>query len=214
MDGDYINLIIEYHAQIEPVMKEHIEFTKKYFEKHHGIIDKHYIVFSILKRSLDILDTFLYTTKHNIINIQMPLIRMQLDNCIIIETLMSQYEKGIDISLEGWKDNFHLSNFKDFNNVKLSESKVSKLISKKYKGFYELYKKTSEFIHFTNNSAATLISTRDGKEIRFSVEVGNNNRLSDGATNFKEMIKLSKYLLKEINSVTEKISGTLIKVNM
>lgn len=54
-----------------------------------------------------------------------------------------------------------------------------------------------EFINLNNNSAATLINTRDGNEIKFSVELGNNKRLLDVTTNFKEMIILSKYLLNE-----------------
>jgi len=202
--------IVQCCDNMEKLKKFCLEKSKNIIEQFGGLIDSHLFVFSLIKRTLDIIDTFSYATKTFNINTQIPLLRLQVDNCMIIRGVLLQKEKGNDIYKDTLCPDFDVKKFTDLEGKSLSDNKLAKLVNEDYKHFFELYKFCCKFVHFTGKAFNTLIFGFENRKMQFYLRVGNQNKINDVITNSNDMVEVTKVLFHYIEKYLNIIKGDLL----
>ncbi len=62
-----------------------IEVSEEIYKNEPTVNDRNLFLFSVIKRAIDVIDTFNYATRTYNLNTQLPLLRLQIDNCLIIK---------------------------------------------------------------------------------------------------------------------------------
>jgi hypothetical protein len=190
----------------------HIEIVQEILEIGGGFCRFHTYIFALIKRSIDILDSFIYATLTYNLNIQIPLLRLQIDNCITLYGIMLLDGKE-DVLSALFKGNHRWSNYKHpVTNERLSESKLAQEIGNipRYKDFYEMYKFCCNFVHFSRKIINSTIQANSTGHLKSSICLGNKDMPKDVLTNANSMIETTKILFWLINDSVDKNQGAEI----
>ena len=149
------------------------------------------VIFSsmIVKKTIDILDVIEYTTKKNIITVQISLLRLLCDNAIAIEACNYL---GLDEYMKIILENGKPSDVMIDEEQNLSDGLLKRRVSEKYVGFAKVYNFASSGVHMSKQTLSGIVKT-DGEKQGISIEVGNPN-------------------LKEEIKINNKSADTLVKV--
>lgn len=151
------------------------------------------LLLSTCKRSIDILDTIAYSAKTYNINTLYPLIRLQIDSCLILRAALIHkdnkkfFEKILD-------SDFQLREFNNpLDNTPLSERKLAKIITEDYPIFINAYDYCCDFVHFTNQTLNLSIRCVENLTFYIDHSLGNKEQ--------KFRIKIGIKYLKNINKI-------------
>lgn len=103
---------------------------------------------AIVNRAISFMRGFaLLTTENNYIS-AIPVIRMQVDNCLrfFAATIVSDFNNFFEHYLNGE----HIGNLKDSDGKRMTDSNLVESLDKIFPGIKILYKNTSGYIHFSN----------------------------------------------------------------
>lgn len=157
------------------------------------------VIFSamIIKKTIDILDVIEYTTKKNIITVQISLLRLLCDNAIAIEACNYL---GLDEYMKMMLQNQKPSDIMIDEEQNLSDGLLKRRVSEKYVGFAKVYNFASSGVHMSKQTLRGIIRN-DGDKPELSIEVGNPN--------LKEEIKINnnsaQILVKVILDMLKKL---------
>lgn len=165
------------------------------------------LIFSVLQRSLSLIEAYKKLIKTNNIMVLNSLSRMQIDNCIFVYGIFLLIENKEDIN--ELYNNF-ISNKKEFRNYRINDKNlydgfiVSKL-NEKYPTFKKMYKFYCRFIHCSDS--AFLYSTHHiGDDvIEFSLAADYDRYSKDCIINADTFCVLSELLLTLIRDYWKNI---------
>ena len=146
---------------------------------------------SVIDKSLKLIDPFLNAYRNKNIYVLSVLTRLQID-CVTRTYAMTLVENSTDYCRSVLVDNVEVHKMKDKNNQKLNDRYMCEELGK-YLGLpvYQLYQKTSQFIHFS--SVSFNLMAKAEKENSMSLLVGKKNRPDQ----HKEFKRLSKELANQ-----------------
>lgn len=180
---EYLTNQIDYFSQL---FKNIIKYDCKFYNEYDLLL------LSVCKRSVDILDTINYSVRKNNINSLYPLIRLQIDNCLILQaSLICKNNKKFFNKLND--SGFQFKNFKFPNtNDTITERKLAKIISENKPNFIYDYDYCCDFVHFTKQTLNLPICNVKDLTFYMRCEVGNSDN--------KLRIYIGIDKLKNINS--------------
>lgn len=202
----YINEVIE---RLSIQQNTLIEVSKEIYKNEPTVNDRNLFLFSVIKRAIDIIDTFNYATKTYNLNTQVPLLRLQIDNCLILKAAIILKDTKT-IYFEVTEPNFQLKNYKHpLTGDRLSERGIAKEISDQFPNFLSLYSFGCKFVHFSGKAVSSTVSAKHPLTFCVDVSVGNKELKEDVLVNANSMIAVNKvlaYLIEEAYSVLPKNS--------
>ena len=120
---------------------------------------------AVINRAISLMKGFVTLSKDNNYISSIPLIRIQLDNCIrfYAATLVSDYNEFFLNYLKG----IHIRNLKDVSGKKMTDSYLISKLDKLFPGIQKLYNNTSGYIHLSNehSNLQTTLSKTETREI-------------------------------------------------
>ena len=131
---------------------------------------------SVCNRSIDVLDTISYAAKKYNINTLYPLIRLQIDNCLVLQAALI-HKNNIKFFEKLFDNGFQLRLFKSpIDGIPLSERQIAKMISNDNPDFFNSYDYCCDFVHFTRQ--ALHLSVRDVQKMTFYLNctIGNKEQ--------------------------------------
>lgn len=150
---------------------------------------------AIINRSISLMRGFVTLAKENNCISSVPLIRIQLDNCLrfYAATLVSDYN---DFFIEYLKGT-HIRNLKDVNGEKMTDNYLVTKLDKVFPGLHNLYKNSSGYIHFSNEHSILQTILVADKERTIGTRIGYYDFYSiDKKVDFAyNMFKTSEILL-------------------
>lgn len=202
----YINEVIE---RLSIQQNTLIEVSKEIYKNEPNVNDRNLFLFSVIKRAVDIIDTFNYATKTYNINTQVPLLRLQIDNCLILKAAIILKDTKT-IYFEVTEPKFQLKKYKHpITGDRLSERGLAKEISAQFPDFLSLYSFCCKFVHFSGKAVGSTVSAKHPLTFCVDVSVGNKELKEDVLVNANSMIAVNKvlaYLIEEAYSVLPKNS--------
>lgn len=195
---EYDKIINKLNCIFESYKKYMLDYLKK---DNLEIYPKTSLMFSVLQRSVSMIDAYSKLIKTNNIMVLNSIARTQIDNCIFIYGVYLLINNNEDIN-----DIYH--NFIT-NNKKLSDYKIEKhklydtyIVSKLnevYDEFEDMYKFYCRFIHCSDT--AFLCSTKSAGEekVEFSLSVNYERYYKQCLINADTFCELSKLILVLIN---------------
>lgn len=131
------------------------------------------LLLAILKRAIDVVDTVGYALRKYNLNTLYPLLRLQIDNCLILQAalLHKDNSKFFDKLLD--KD-FQPKNFKiPLTDQPMTERKLAKILTDDFPDFLSNYEYCCDFVHFTSLSLALPVRKTERLTFKMSAETGN-----------------------------------------
>ncbi|HCY43208.1 MAG TPA: hypothetical protein DHV48_18045 [Prolixibacteraceae bacterium] len=125
---------------------------------------------AIINRSISLMRGFRTLANENNYISAVPLIRIQLDNCLrfYASTLVSDYNKFFIEYLKG----VHIRNLKDAAGEKLTDTYLSKKLDKVFPGLHNLYVNTSGHVHLSNEHSFMQTEIVADKERTIGTRIG------------------------------------------
>ena len=204
----------EIFKQIDLICKKYQDYLGSIVNKEKNLNYKIILMFSVLNKSLSIIEAYKILLPTNNLMALNGLTRMQLDNCIFIHGVYLLYQHNIDID-SVCKD--LLSNNKIIRNYKvtprLTDRYVVEDLDKKYKNqIKELYKFHCNFVHFSDR--ALLSSSEIIKDNLLRINLSNDYKKfeSNVITNGFSFVELSKFVLILLKKEWGKINYNCILV--
>lgn len=154
---------------------------------------------AICKRAIDVLDTIQYAIRKYNLNTLYPLMRLQIDSCLVLQAALLYKDKSKFFSDLIEKD-FQLNKYKiPKTKTRMTERKLAELLDAEFPGFLENYKYCSDFVHFTGLSFT--LPTRDVEFLTFKVSDEIGNRESKYRLQFylPNLFKINSVLLSLVN---------------
>jgi hypothetical protein len=181
---------LEYHFLNE------VKLFVKIEGKNENVQSVDLFISAIVNRSISIIQGFLTLASNNNYISAVPLIRIQIDNCLRFYaiTLVENY----DIFFADYLKGLHISNMKDSSGNKMNDTYlVTKLDSEVFPGIRKLYTNTSGYIHFSNEHAFLQTQLVKDKERTIVTCIGNYDFFSiDKKCDIVyNMLKVSEMLL-------------------
>lgn len=195
--------------QLKTLKEQHLWLSIKCIKKAGGLLNTHLFIFAILKRSLDIVDAFTYSVEKFNLNVQVPILRLEIDNCLLLKLGSILSQQGKDILQEVYNDNSEIKKFK-YNGKNLSENKLAELISEEHESFKELYKFTCKAVHFTRFNMKSCVSSIGDMKLKINMAIGNKDKSRDILINAASFINVSKILFNMIEKFLSETKGSLI----
>lgn len=117
---------------------------------------------AIINRSISLMRGFVTLAKDNNYISAVPLIRIQLDNCLrfYAATLVTDYNEFFIEYLKGT----HIRNLKDSTGAKMTDTHLVTALDKLFPGVHNLYINSSGHVHFSNEHSflqTTLVSDKE-----------------------------------------------------
>lgn len=150
---------------------------------------------AIINRSISLMRGFVSLAKDNNYICAVPLIRIQLDNCLrfYAATLVTDFNKFYIEYLKGT----HIRNLKDTTGEKMTDTYLVTALDKLFPGVHNLYINSSGHVHFSNEHSflQTTFDTDNGRTI--GIQIGYYDFYSiDKKVDFAyNMFKASEILL-------------------
>lgn len=154
------------------------------------------LIFSVLQRSLAMIDAYSKLLKTNNIMVLNSIARTQIDNCIFIYgvyVLINNNENINDIYHNFIKNNKKLSNYK-IKNKQLRDSYIVSEIDKVYSGFEDMYKFYCRFVH-CSDSAFLYSTSIIGEVVEFSLTTNFERFSKQCLINTDTFLVISKLVL-------------------
>ena len=156
---------------------------------------------AIVNRSISLMRGYLLLAKDKNYISAVPLIRMQLDNCLrfYAATLVNDYNDLFSQYLKGK----HIGNILDAKGNKMTDNYLAKELDKNFsKGIFKLYKNASGYVHFSNVHSFLQVSKVDSKKRTIGTQIGHIDFYEiDEKVDFTyNMWIVSKMLLKLVES--------------
>lgn len=154
------------------------------------------LIFSVLQRSLAMIDAYSKLLKTNNIMVLNSIARTQIDNCIFIYgvyVLINNNENINDIYHNFIKNNKKLSNYK-IKNKQLHDSYIVSEIDKVYSGFEDMYKFYCRFVH-CSDSAFLYSTSIIGEVVEFSLTTNFERFSKQCLINADTFLVISKLVL-------------------
>jgi len=125
---------------------------------------------AIINRSIHLMRGFVTLAKDNNYITAVPLIRIQLDNCLrfYAATLVTDYNDFFFEYLKGT----HIRNLKDAAGVKMTDSHLVTALEKKFPGIHNLYTNSSGHVHFSNEHSFLQTTLVADKERTIGIRIG------------------------------------------
>ncbi len=180
-----------------------LDISKEIFDLDKSVNDYNLFIFSVIKRAVDIIDTFNYSTMRYNINTQVPLLRLQVDNCLILQLALLLKDRKT-IYFELLDEKFEIKKYKHpTTKLKLSEGILADEIDNKFPKFKDLYKFCCKFVHFTRKAINSTVKAKEPLTFEVSICVGNRELKEDVLTNANSLIMVNKVLAYLIEKVVE-----------
>lgn len=139
----------------------------KTFNFHDGLL------LSVCKRAIDIIDTIGYAVRKYNLNTLYPLMRLQIDNCLILQAAIL-YKDNNNFFADLLNRDFQTRNYKiPATGEMMSERKLAKMLEIDFPTFLEKYEYCCDFVHFTNLSFSLPVRGVDFLSFQMNEEVGN-----------------------------------------
>mgnify|MGYP001164803540 CR=1 FL=1 len=125
---------------------------------------------AIINRSISLMRGFIVLAKENNYISSVPLIRIQLDNCLRLyaSTLVTDYNDFFKEYLKGT----HIGHLKDANGKKMTDTHLVTLLNKIFPGVHNLYKNSSGHVHFSNEHTFLSTTIVANKERTIGTSIG------------------------------------------
>ncbi len=153
---------------------------------------------AIINRSIALIRGFITLSKENNYVSSVPLIRIQIDNCLrfYATTLVDD----TDVFFMNFMKGVHVGKIQDVNGKKMNDTYLVEQLNKLYPGIHKLYKNTSGYVHLSNQHA--FLQTSIVKERTIGIRIGNFDFYNiDKKVDFAfNMFKASEILLDLIKS--------------
>ena len=156
---------------------------------------------AVINRGIALIKGFTILAKSNNYISAVPLIRLQVDNCLrfYAATLVSDYNDFFSKYLSGE----HIGNLKDISGKKMTDNYLAKKLDREiFSGILNLYKNTSGYIHLSNEHSFLQTEIISNKEMTIRTKIGNIDFFKiDQKVDFAfNMFKASEFLLKMVQS--------------
>lgn len=216
-EADLENIFIEIAGLERMFIDESMNYMKIGMDEGEGaLFTLDLFVSAIVNRSIALMQGFLVLSKENNYISSVPLIRLQLDNCLrfYASTLVTDSNAFFLKYLGGE----HIEHMKDHSGKEMRDAYLAKELDKLFPGIHSLYKNTSGYIHFSNTHSFVQTNIVKGKEGTIGTRVGRYDFYSiDKKVDFAyNMLKVSEILLSLVKTWTEektKIMSKLKSVN-
>lgn len=157
---------------------------------------------AIINRSISLMRGFVTLAKENNYISSVPLIRIQLDNCLrfFAATLVTDYNVFFIEYLKGT----HIRNLKDATGAKMTDTYLVTKLDKVFPGIHNLYINSSGHVHFSNEHSFLQTTLVADKERTIGTRIGYYDFYSiDKKVDFAfNMFKASEILLDLTRSWT------------
>ena len=157
------------------------------------------LLLAVCKRAIDVLETFQYAVKKYNLNTLYPLMRLQIDSCLMLQGSLL-YKDNNKFFSELTECKFQLNNYKiPDTGERMTERKLAELLEVNYPGFLNTYKYCCDVVHFIGVSFDLAI--RDVKFLSFKVsdEVGNKESRYKIQLYLYDLFNINEILLVMIN---------------
>lgn len=203
-----------------PKLREKYKIIKKMKDEHLGVCEKimsaaegrvyltDYLVYAILKRSLDTMGAIEFLVKRRNITASVALLRLQLDSLLrIIYLAKNDNPDKVCYNLLSGKS---FRNMKDKNGKKLTDVKLRDYARDLFPWIDEVYEKTSKLIHLSEKHIFLTIEemSENEREMTLSIGEGNANLAESEYLNLiNSLIVMTKHILEVANGwlLTKKI---------
>ena len=138
------------------------------------------LIFSVLQRSLSMIDAYSKLLKTNNIMVLNSIARTQIDNCIFIYgvyILINNNENINDIYHNFISNNKKLSDYK-IEKKKLHDTYIVSKLNEVYDGFEDMYKFYCRFVHCSDSAFLYSTSIIENEKVEFSLST-NYQRYSE-----------------------------------
>ena len=180
------------YSELEKVEKKYLELAKQIMEAgDRKMYTMDIFTLIICNRAMSIIRGFVKLGQDNNYITSVPLIRLQVDNCLkfFASTIVSDYDDFILCFLTGEET----KDYKDHSGKKLFDSYLTRKLDKLYPGIRTLYKNTSGYIHLSN--AHTIVRTESDWEIKMKVGEFDNYSIGEKIDFVYNMLCVSNILL-------------------
>jgi hypothetical protein len=155
---------------------------------------------AIINRSISFMKGFEQLANENNYITAVPIIRMQLDNCLrfYAATIVSDYNTFFIEYLKG----VHIRTLKDSNNKKMTDAYLVEKLDKVYPGIHNLYNNASGYVHLSNEHSFLQTEIIKDKERTIGTRIGHYDFYAlDQKVDFVfNMYKASEILLDLVRS--------------
>jgi hypothetical protein len=182
-------------------------------ENKQGYLSKltHYTM-SIVNRAISLNRGFIILWKANNFSTAIPLIRLQIDNCMRLYAI-SISENSLEF-YDSVLSGVHIKNIKDADGKKMSDDYLITKLDLIFPGFKNLYRNTSGYVHFSNEHmfANNKIKSKRDDSFILQTSIGAKEELEifeeiDFCYNFFQAgLSLSRLVLSLRKSMTEEIN--------
>lgn len=163
-----------------------------------------FFVASVVNRALSINRGFQLLTKDNNYLCAIPLMRMQIDNCIRfwgLELVNSQNDY-----IKNWSKGEKISRLKDKNGNKLSDKLLVEELDKRYAHVKGIYDQACNFVHLSNQNLFNTVKLKPNTRTLYGGITGFDKIPDDVKKNIdRSMLYINNVLIDLIKQVTEKM---------
>lgn len=160
----------------------------------------------ILNRAMSLNEGFLTLTKENNYFCAIPMIRMQVDNCIL--SYAGSLASDFDDFLHHLSCGKQIHKYKNpDNNISFFESKILEKLDNDFQGIKAIYQFSSKFVHLTSRHyTGTLVFSKEGDKVNLDIRTGKYD------SNFTELDKQNLYnIMMKVNDILFNITVFWLK---
>lgn len=157
------------------------------------------LLLAVCKRAIDVIDTICYSTRKYNLNTIYPLLRLQIDSCLVLQAALLHKDSNVFFT-DLLNREFQIRNYKiPTTGEKMSERKLATLISTEFPGFFEMYEYCCDFVHFTSLSLRLPIRKVDFLTFTVNDDVGNKEDKFRIQLCLNDLYQIDKILVNLIN---------------
>ncbi len=155
--------------KIEDIEKDFINVSKLFLQTG-NLYSMDYYASAIVNRSISLMRGFLTLSKDNNYISSVPLIRVQLDNCLRFYAI--NLVEDVNVYFIQYLKGKHIRNLKDRDGKKMTDAYLSEKLDKLVPGIRDLYKNSSGYIHFSNEHSFLQTNIVKNKERTVATKIG------------------------------------------
>lgn len=157
------------------------------------------LLLAVIKRAIDVLDTIQYAIRKYNLNTLYPMMRLQIDSCLILQGALI-YKDNNKFFSELMEVDFQLNNYViPYTGERMTERKLAKLLDNNFPGFLDNYKYCCDVIHFTGVSFDLVIRDCEFPTFKVSENVGNRESRYRLHLYLQALFNIDDILLSMIN---------------
>lgn len=193
--------------QMELIYEKYKSYLANVIISENNLNYKTILLFSVLNRSLAIIEAYKKLLPTNNLMVLNGLTRMQLDNCIFIHGAYLICKNNTEIEKICKNLLFNNKKLQDYNyRTKLTDSYIVKDLDNIYKSsIEEMYKFYCCFIHFSNKALLSSSKIKEENILELSLSNDYARFKNEVITNGSSFVELSKFVLILLKKEWEKI---------